>query len=386
MKKLNYGKHFVDKKDVNYVKKSLNINNNITNGKYLDEFEKKIRLFLGAKYTLACNSGTSALHLSLLAMGIKKNDNILMPSINFVAAYNMCKVIGANPIFIDVDPLTGQILPKYIEAFFKKYKNIKIKLLITMYLGGYPENIDNFYKLKKKYNFLILEDSCHAFGASYIFNKKKYMIGSCKHSDISTFSFHPVKTITTGEGGAVTTNNKIYYKKISVLRSHGIIRKKNYWKYDLKNPSYNYRISDINCALGSKQIDKTLFFLKQRERIYKYYLQLFKNNYEEVISFPKYQMTDNSSFHLFLINIDFKKLKINKDDLILKLNKKNIFPQFHYIPLYKFSFIYYRSNLKNSESYFKNTLSLPIYVGLSRKEQIYIFKNVIKIIRQNVKQ
>ena len=190
-----------------------------------------------------------------------------MPAINFVAAYNMCKVIGANPILIDVDPLTGQILPEFIEDFFKKNKKIKIKLLITMYLGGYPENIEKFYNLKKKYKFLILEDSCHAFGASYISNKRKYMIGSCKHSDISTFSFHPVKTITTGEGGAITTNNKMYYQIMKNLRSHGIIRNKSYWNYQIKHPGFNYRISDINCALGSKQIEKTRFFLIERKNI-----------------------------------------------------------------------------------------------------------------------
>ena len=384
MKKLSYGKHYIDQTDINLVKKSLN-SEIITNGLYLKGFEKKIKLFTKSKFSLACNSGTAALHLSLIAMGVKPKDNILMPTINFVAAYNMCKLLGANPIFIDVDPLTGQILPENVSNFIKKNKNIKIKLLITMFLGGYPENIKKFSQLKKKFNFLILEDSCHAFGASYFVGKKKYMMGSCAHSDISTFSFHPVKSITTGEGGAVTTNNKLYFNKMNLLRSHGIIREKNYWHYDIKNPGYNYRISDINCALGITQIKKTNFFLTQRKKIYKNYIRLFKNIFPNIIFFPKYDKKNGSSFHLFLININFKKLKINKDQFIKELNKKNIFPQFHYIPLYKFSYVSNKSKFQDSESYFNNTMSLPIYVGLTIKEQIYIVKNLTKIVSLNVK-
>ena len=147
MKKLFYGKHCIDKKDINLVRDSLK-SEIITGGLYLTKFEKKIKLFTKSKFAIACNSGTAALHLALLAMSVKPKDNILMPTINFVAAYNMCKIIGANPIFIDVDPLTGQILPGHIENFIKKNKNIKIKLLITMFLGGYPENVQKFYQRK----------------------------------------------------------------------------------------------------------------------------------------------------------------------------------------------------------------------------------------------
>ena len=214
---------------------------------------------------------------------------------------------------------------------------------------------------------------------------KKYMIGSCTHSDISTFSFHPVKSITTGEGGAVTTNNKLYFNKMNLLRSHGIIRGKNYWHYDIKNPGYNYRISDINCALGITQIKKTNFFLTKRKKIYKNYIRLFKNIFPNIIFFPKYDRKNEPSFHLFIININFKKLKINKDQFIKELNKKNIFPQFHYIPLYKFSYVSNKSKFQDSENYFNNTMSLPIYVGLTIKEQIYIVKNLTKNVSFNVK-
>jgi len=384
MKKLSYGKHNIDQIDINLVKKSLS-SDVITGGSYLNKFEKKIKSFTKSKFSLACNSGTAAIHLSLLAIGIKKNDNVLMPTVNFVAAYNMCKVIGANPILIDVDPLTGQVTPENIESFFQKNKKIKIKLLITMFLGGYPENIQKFYKLKKKHTFLILEDSCHAFGASYYVNNKKYMVGSCKHSDLSTFSFHPVKTITTGEGGAVTTSNKNFFNKMNFLRSHGILRKKDYWHYDIEKPGYNYRISDINCALGVTQIKKTLSFLDQRKKNFENYIQLFNDVKVDTVSFPKYEKRNNPSFHLFLININFKMLKINKDQLIRRLNKKNIFPQFHYIPLYKFSIVNNKSKFKNSERYFNNTLSLPIYVGLTKKEQINIVNNLTKIVILNAK-
>ncbi len=385
MKKiLTYGRQFLDTKDNNLVKEALK-SNLLSSGPYLNKFEDKIKKMTKVKFSIVCNSGTSAIHLAFMGLGIKHGDNVLMPVVNFISAYNMCKLIGANPIFLDVDQHTGQITPEIVEQFFIKNKKLKIKLLVTMYLGGYPENIIEFFKLKKKYNFLILEDSCHAFGASYYHNKKYHKIGSCKHSDISTFSFHPVKTITTGEGGATTTNNKYYYKKMKLLRSHGIIRKKKYWQYDLKYSGYNYRISDLNCSLGISQIDKTNYFINERSKIYKNYLKLFKNFKSDIVCFPKYSNKITPSYHLFLININFRKLKINKNQFIKMLNKKNIYPQYHYIPLNKFSLIKEKKIYQNSEKYFSNTLSIPIYVGLKKKDQIYIFNNITNIIKKNVK-
>ena len=377
MKKISYGRHYVDRNDEKSILNSLK-NSLITTGPYLEKFENKIRNYLKCKFSYVCNSGTAAIHLAMLSLDLKKNDVVLMPSINFIASYNMAKVMNLKVYLIDVDEETGQITPTKVEECIKKNKLKKIKALITMYHGGYPENIINLFNLKKKYKFFIIEDACHALGAQYKHKDKFHKIGSCKHSDICTFSLHPVKTITSGEGGIVTTNNPIYSKKIKLLRNHGIKRSKyHYWKYDISKAGYNYRLSDLNCALGLSQLNKINYFLKKRKKIYdKYYAEL--KNFNPNLKIPKYSKNIKSSYHLFLIHIDFKKIKKNKDQLFRFLNKYRIYPQFHYIPIYKLN-IYKEQKIKlvGSEKYHSNVLSIPIFVSLKDKEQIKIL-NLIK--------
>ncbi|MDB9768847.1 DegT/DnrJ/EryC1/StrS family aminotransferase, partial [Candidatus Pelagibacter ubique] len=321
------------------------------------------------KYALSCSSGTAGLHLSLMAIGVKKNDVIIMPAINFIAVYNMSKLLGAKIFLADVDPLTGQMTPDNLLHCIKVNKLKKIKAIVTMYLGGYPENILEFYKIKKLYKCILIEDACHAFGASYFFKNSFYKVGSCKHSDISVFSFHPLKTITTGEGGIVSTNNKFLAKKLLLFRSHGIEKiKNNHWKYEVKFPGFNYRISDINCSLGSSQMRRVKKFIDYRKKIFMQYRENLKF-LNHVIKFPNYNFLNHHSYHLNLINIDFKKIKSSKDKFIKFMLKNNIVCQYHYVPIFKFS-IYKKDktnkiiDLKNSQKYQKNCVSLPIFYGL----------------------
>ena len=197
-----------------------------------------------------------------------------MPAINFIAVYNMAKTMNAKIFLANVDPLTGQMTPKTLLECIKKNKLKKIKAIVTMYLAGYPENVIEFYKIIKKFNCYLIEDACHALGSKYLHNKKYLSIGSCKHSDIATFSLHPVKTITSGEGGFVTTNNKDLAKKIFLFRSHGIERHKtHHWEYQISHSGFNYRLSDINAALGLSQLRKLSKFLIYRKKVYDYYLK-----------------------------------------------------------------------------------------------------------------
>jgi dTDP-4-amino-4,6-dideoxygalactose transaminase len=378
--KITYNKQFIDKTDINLVTKSLK-NKLITTGNYVNSFEKTISNKFKNKFTFSCNSGTAALHLAFLSIGLKKNDIVIMPAINFIASYSMANFLGAKIFLIDVDPETGQITPEKIIECVKLNKLKKIKAIVSMYLGGYVKNNIDFYNLKKKYKCFLIEDACHAIGAKYKYKSKNYYIGSCKHSDICTFSFHPVKTITTGEGGALTTNSILVAEKIKKFRSHGIIKhKEKYWDYDIKEMSFNYRLSDINCSLGLSQIKKLDRFIAQRKKIFEFYKDKFKlfNNYIKIIN----SNSKSSGFHLVILNINFKKLKSNKNKFFKFLNKNNIFPQFHYIPIYKFSF-YKKKQLnkfKGSESYFKNSISLPIYHELNKKNLNYIFQTVRKFI------
>jgi dTDP-4-amino-4,6-dideoxygalactose transaminase len=371
-----YGRQYIDNYDIRSVSNALK-QNLITTGDYVKKFENKISKFFDVKFSASCSSGTSAIHLAFMAIGVEKGDVIIMPAINFIAAYNMAKFMNASVFLADVDPFTGQMTPKTLLDIIKRNKLKKIKVILTMYLGGYPEHVLEFYNIKKKFNCYLIEDACHALGARYLFNKKYLSIGSCKHSDISTFSLHPVKTITTGEGGLITTNNRIIYNKIIHLRSHGIYRdKKFHWKYNVKNISFNYRLSDLNCALGISQLEKIEKFISYRKKIFNVYKTMLKK-YRKFINFPSYCNTNKSSYHLFLISLDFKKISSTKDKLLEFFKKNNVLCQYHYIPIYKFKLFDKKINLnfyKGSEIYYQNTLSLPIFYNLS----INSVKEVVK--------
>ena len=377
MKTIPYGRQYIDSQDIRLVSKALK-EDLITTGRYVKKFENKISDFFKVKYVASCNSGTSALHLALMAINLTKDEVIIMPAINFIAVYNMAKLMSAKIFLADVDPLTGQMTPQTLLQCIKRNKLKSIKVIVTMYLGGYPENVIEFYNIKKKFNCFLIEDSCHALGSRYLFNKRFLLIGSCRHSDISTFSLHPVKTITSGEGGLITTNNKVFYNRIVSLRSHGINKDKNHhWKYNLSRSGFNYRLSDLNCALGLGQLKKINKFLNYRKRIFNIYKNELKKNINTVV-FPSYRIS-KPSYHLFLISINFKKIRSTKDKLLEFLRKNNIFCQYHYIPIYKFKLFNQKINLKyyrGTEFYYKNTLSLPIFYNLNISFQKVIIKKI----------
>lgn len=379
-----YGKQSIDKEDIKTVVRSLK-ENLLTTGNYVNLFEKKAKEYFKSKFVLSCTSGTAAIHIALKSIDLKKDDIVIMPSINFISSYNISKMLNAKVFLADVDPLTGQMTPELVEECIKINKLKKVKLIITMYLGGYPENIYNFYKLKKKFKCYLMEDACHALGASYKFRNKKIMIGSCYHSDISVFSLHPVKSITSGEGGLITTNSKKIFNKMKLFRSHGIERKKNYWQYDVILNGYNYRLSDINCSLGLSQFKKINRFIKKRNFIFNRYVKnlISKNN---LLNNIKYDKSTKSAFHLFLLSVNFKKLGLTKEHLIKYLLKNKIKPQFHYIPIYKFKIFKEKVKIKNfygTETYFKNSLSIPIFFDLSIAEQDKVIDKIKKFILKN---
>jgi dTDP-4-amino-4,6-dideoxygalactose transaminase len=382
MKSIPYGRQFIDNDDKKLVLNSLS-NDLITTGPFVRKFEDKLKKYLQCKYSLVCSSGTAAIHLALLSVGLKKNDVILMPAINFIASYNMAKNMQLKVYLVDVDEHTGQVTPNKIIECIQKNKLKKINALITMYYGGYPENVKKFYNIKKKYNFFIIEDACHALGSEYEYKNRLYKIGSCKHSDVSTFSLHPLKSITTGEGGIITTNNAKIAKNIKLFRSHGISRNENkYWKYDVLIHGYNYRLSDINSALGFSQLKKINFFLNERKKVFKKYIIELKN-FDKSLKIPEYSNFIKPAFHLFFINIKFSKLKKNKDNFMKYLMRNKILAQQHYIPIYKFK-VYKESpnNFLGAEKFFKNTISLPIFVNLDSAKQKKIILTIKKYFKK----
>ena len=383
MKMISYGKQFIDQNDVLAVSKALK-RNVITSGDLVEKFEKNLSNYFKSKYSTVCNSGTSALHLAFKAANLKKNDVVLMPSINFISSYNLCSTLEAKIYLIDTDPVTGQISYESVLNCIKKNKIKKIKIIITMYLGGYVSDNIKIFNLKKKYKFLMIEDACHALGSEYLHKNKKFRMGCCKHSDMSVFSLHPLKTITSGEGGIISTNNKILNNRLKIFRSHGIIRnKKKHWDYQIKLSGFNYRLSDINCALGLSQLKKINKFIYKRRKIALEYvngLKLF-TKYVKVMNKDKIK---NSSCHLVILEFNFKNLKINKDKLLSFFLKEGFFLQQHYKPIFLFDV--YKNNKRNifpvAQVYYDTSVSFPVYFHLKKNDLLRCIKILKKLINK----
>lgn len=386
MKKfIPYGRQSINKEDVRSVIKALK-SDFLTTGPLTKKFETKFCKYVGSKFAISCSSGTSALHLALMSLDIKKGDVVVLPVINFIASVNMSHISGAKIYFADVDKLTGQMTPKNLEVCIKKNGLKKIKAVVTMYNGGNPNYAREFFNLKKRYKFFLIEDACHALGAKY--NRLKNLkVGSCKYSDLATFSLHPIKSITTGEGGIISTNSKDLYKRINLLKNHGIIKKnfkeKNNWSYKIIQPGYNYRLSDISCALGISQLKKLNNFVLKRNKIFNFYIKhLSKLN--DLIFLPPVNHMQLSANHLFRILLNKKRLKISRELVVQKLYNKGIIAQVHYIPIYKHP--YYRKICKGkfpgAKIYFANCLSLPIYPDLKFEELKKIIDNLTKILKK----
>lgn len=378
-----YARPKIFKKDIAKVNKVLN-SQFLTTGPEIPKFENKLKKKLNSKYALTVNSATSALHLCCLAMGLSKNDYLWTSSITFVASANCGIYCGAKIDLIDIDDETLNISIDKLEdkLLIAKKKNKLPKIIIPVHLGGNPCDMKNLKRLSKVYKFKIIEDASHAIGATY----NKIQIGSCKYSDACVFSFHPVKIITSGEGGAMLTNDKNLARKFSLLRSHGIVRKNvskssGYdWYYEQKNLGFNYRLNDIEAALGSSQLNKLNKFVKRRNNLAKYYL---KNLNKQYIKCQQVNLKSVSSYHLFII-----RTKPSLRKLIYENLKKNkIITSFHYIPIYRHPFYkQFKFNKKNffySEKYYKEGLSLPMYFGLTNLIQNKIIKVVNDTIKKN---
>ncbi len=388
---LPYGSQYIDSNDRNEILKVLK-SEFITQGPEIKKFEDMFAKYVGSKYAIACSSGTAALHLSCLALGINSKSKILTSAITFVASANCAEYLGAKVDFVDIDKKTFCISVSELE---KKLKKKKIDLVIPVHLSGHSSEMRKIYKLKKKYNFHIIEDACHALGGSY----NKFKVGSCKFSDICTFSFHPVKPITTGEGGMITTNSKKIYQKIMLYRTHGI--EKNYsafknkrlafdkdnqpnkWYYEMDVLGFNYRITDLQAALGISQLKKINMFTKKRNKIAKFYNENFKNTKNLKIPFQSKWVSH--TYHLYTILIDFKKINLSKNRFIKFLFDNGIGSQVLYIPVflqpyYKRKYNYKPSKFPVSMKYYEQALSIPMFYSLIKKEQIFVVKKIKELL------
>ena len=379
---INYGKQHIDENDINAVIKILK-SKYLTQGPTVKIFEDKLKNYMGAKYCCALSNGTAALHLAGLSLGWKKNDYIITTPLSFLATSNSILYCGAKPIFIDINKDTYNIDENLIEdkIINLKKKKIRIKALIATDFAGNPCNWKKLKHLSKKYNFKLINDNCHALGAKY-HNDGKY---AQKYADITTHSYHPVKQITTGEGGALFTNDKKIFNKVNILRTHGIIKKnkKNPWYYEMHSLGFNYRLTDFQSALGISQLKKLKKFIKKRQEIASVYDKCFLNN--DLIKTPTVSKFIKHAYHLYPILIDFSKIKKTKKMLFSFLKKNNISLQVHYIPIhlqpyYKKNFGYKLKDFPNVEKFYEQEVSLPIYYSLKKSEILKVARLINKFV------
>lgn len=376
---ISYGKQYIDKDDINNVVKTLK-GDYLTQGPIVTNFENKLSKTLKAKKALCVSSGSAALHLAARSLGWRKGDKIISSPITFLAGTAAALQCGASPEFVDIDKNTYNLDYGKLESKLKKDK--KIKAVIVTDFAGQPANWQELNYLKKKYKINLINDNCHSIGAKY-----KNNIGyASKYADLSCLSFHPVKHITTGEGGAIITNNNEIYQKCKLLRSHGIVRKDKIfsWYYEMQDLGFNYRLSDIHASLGLSQIKKLNKFVSFRNKVAKKYNQIFEKVSE--IKTPFLDTGRTHAYHLYVLQVDFKKIKKTKKQLFDLFRKNKINLQVHYIPLFFHPYIkkkykFNRNDFPNSLEYYEKSFSIPIYYKIEDK---IIFK-VSKLIKDFIK-
>lgn len=368
-----YGRQSIDEEDIQAVVETLR-SDFLTTGPKVEEFEKCVADYVGAKYAVAISNGTAALHAACYAAGIGEGDEVITTPITFAASSNCVLYCGGKPVFADIDPVTYNIDPEDI----KRKITGRTKAIVAVHYTGQPCDMDSIHEIAKEHNLIVIEDAAHALGAEYKGNK----IGSM--SDMTTFSFHPVKHITTAEGGMIMTNNKELYDKLILFRTHGITRDPKLlsrdegpWYYEQIDLGYNYRITDVQCALGISQMRRLDDFVAKRREIAKRYNKAFSENPNIVVPFQKEGC--NNSYHLYVIQVK----KVNRRQVFEELRASGIGVNVHYVPVYTFP--YYREHgyeavtCKHAEELYENIISIPMYPGLTLEEQEYVIEKIIEL-------
>ena len=371
MKKIPYGRQNIDYNDIDAVVSTLK-SDYLTQGPKVKEFESKFADYVGAKYSIAVNNATSGLHLSVLALNLRKGDRVITTPITFAATANCIRYAGGEVWFADINPNTYLLDINSVKELIESKPKGFFKGIIPVDFAGLPINMEEFRLLADTHDLWIIEDSCHAPGAYFIDSKnEKNYFGNGNYSDIGVFSFHPVKHIACGEGGMLTTNSKELYKKLMLLRTHGITKEnieENHgkWYYEMIEIGFNYRLTDFQSALGITQLTKNKKGLERRNEI----STAYKKAFEGKIKFQYLPSDTYNAYHLFIIEVNKRK------EMYDFLHLNGILVQIHYIPIHTFPYYknigYDEANLINAENYYSKCISLPIYPTLTDNEQNYI--------------
>lgn len=380
MKSIPYGKQSVTKEDIKAVVEVLR-SEFLTQGPKIKKFEDTFANYIGSKFAVAVANGTAALHLSALALNVKSETKVITTPITFSSSANCIRFCGGEVYFSDINRETYTLDIQKVRDLLEMHPKGTFSGIIPVDFAGYPTNLEEFRKLADEFGIWIIEDASHAPGGYFIdSNGEKQYCGNGKYADLAIFSFHPVKHITTGEGGMVTTNNKALYEKLILLRTHGITKdpkllNENHgpWYYEMIELGYNYRLSDLQAALGISQLKRAKQGIKKRQGIALKYNEAFKNT--DIVIPPSKHF---HAYHLYVIQVEKRK------ELYDYLRKNNIFTQVHYIPVHLH--LYYRKlgwkigDMPIAEKYYKYCLSLPMYPSLSSKDQKYVIDKIIEFI------
>ena len=379
----NYGSHFVSKEDIKLVKKNLQ-NGTLTQGKLVEEFENKISNYFGSKYTKVFTNGSSALIALGKALGWSERDLVITTPISFAATSNCALHLNAKVNFVDIDLQTVNISCQKLEDKIKslRKKGVKSNIsIIAVDYAGLPCDWEDLRFLANKYSLKLINDNCHAMGSEYK-GSKKYAI---KYADAVTQSYHPVKNFTTGEGGAVLSNDKKIIDKLSEIRDHGIKRvftkKSHLWYYEMNDLGFNFRLNEISCSLGISQISNLDDYVKKRCLIAKRYFDYLNN--QKVFTLPKILNDRKSSYHIFNLRYGFDNLK-QKNIYFQDVLAKKIKLQVHYIPIYKHPYykkLFKNFRLENAEKYYLETFSIPIYYKIKKMDVDFISKALVNAIK-----
>nr|WP_255571996.1 UDP-4-amino-4,6-dideoxy-N-acetyl-beta-L-altrosamine transaminase [Anoxybacillus sp. ST70] len=363
---LPYGKQWIDEEDIEAVVEVLK-GDYLTTGPDISKFEQAVAQYVGAKYAVAFSNGTAALHGACFAAGIGQGDEVITTPMTFAASANCVLYQGGIPVFADIDEKTYNIDPNKIE---EKITN-KTKAIIPVDFTGQPVELDRILEIARKHSLVVIEDAAHALGATY----KGRKIGSI--SDMTMFSFHPVKHITSGEGGVITTNNEEYYEKLLQFRSHGITRDKEKlkeyhgpWYYEMQFLGYNYRMTDIQAALGTSQLKKIDQFIALRRKFVAMYNEVFKD-VNEIIT-PFQHKDGDSSWHLYMIRLKLDKLTASRREIFEALQQQNIGVNVHYIPIHLQPYYqqlgYKKGMCPNAEKLYEEVITLPLFPAMSEED------------------
>ena len=370
-----YGKQSINEDDVAAVDAVLR-SDFLTQGPAIERFERKVADYCGAKYAVAVTNATSALHIACMAAGLKAGDSLWTSPITFTASANCGRYCGADVEFVDIDAKTYNMDARVLEEkLIQAKKADKLpKVVVPVHLAGQSCDMKYIHRLAREYGFTVLEDASHATGADYLGKK----VGSCEFSDMTVFSFHPVKIITTGEGGMVLTNNEELYKKLCLYRSHGITRDTDLmthasdgpWYYQQVDLGFNYRMTDIQAALGASQMDRLDEFVARRRELAARYDELLK---DLPLKTPFVMEGANPSWHIYVVRVDFARVKRTKAEIFREMRERGITLNLHYIPVHTQP--YYEALGHKPEEcplaldYYREAMTLPLYYALTDEEQ-----------------